>query len=303
VSLSLSMCVSLSVCASLSMCVCLSMYDVNSLKFGYNRINQYIHLISNTTASSPVDLWQTSNYHIKPQTGDQFSLGYFRNFLGNSYESSIEIYYKTVDNLVDYKDGATLLLNEALEADLLQGIGRAYGMEIMLKKQTGRLTGSVNYTLSRTERKIDGPTESEKINNGEYFPANYDKPHDVAVIATYRITRRWTFSTNFIYNTGRPTTFPDSKFKYGGAVFANYEDRNQDRIPDYHRLDVSITLDGSHKKNKRWEGSWTLSVYNLYGRDNSFSIFLRPERGFLPQARKLSIITSPIPALTYNFKF
>ncbi|MBE9512370.1 MAG: TonB-dependent receptor, partial [Bacteroidetes bacterium] len=220
----------------------------SSVKLSYNRMRQYISLISNTVAITPLDIWKTSNKHIKPQTGDQIIIGYFKNFAKNSIETSIEAYYKKVNNLVEYKDGANLLLNETLEADLLEGKGRAYGLELQAKKKAGRLTGWASYVYSRSERKVNGEFDEEQINFGEYYPSNYDKPHNIKIVSNYRITRRWSFAVNFTYSTGRPFTAPYSKYRINSGILlhnitvANFSQRNQYRIPDYHRLDISVTL-------------------------------------------------------------
>jgi outer membrane receptor for ferrienterochelin and colicin len=275
----------------------------SSVKLSFNRMYQYIHLISNTISISPIDIWKSSDYYLGPQYSDQYSIGYFRNFMSNTIETSLEFYYKNIYDLVDFKDGAELFLNPNLENALLQGEGRAYGVEMMINKTLGRLTGWVSYAYSRTERKIEGQFDEETINNGFYYPANYDKPHDIKISGSYKITRRFSFSANFIYSTGRPTTYPSGKYTIDRFTATLYSDRNQERIPDYHRLDISISLLGNHKKNKRWKGSWTFSVYNVYGRKNAYSVFFKTERGVHPRAYKLSILGSAFPAITYNFSF
>lgn len=280
----------------------------SSIKISYNRMNQYISLISNTAAITPIDIWKTSNKHIRPQTGDQANIGYFRNFAENSVEASIEAYYKKISNVVEYKDGANLLLNKFLEADLLEGKGRAYGIEFQVRKKTGRLTGWASYAYSRSQRQVNGAFPEEQINFGEYYPSNYDKPHNVKIVSNYRITQRWSIAANFIYSTGRPFTAPYSKYRINNGILefitvGNFSQRNQYRIPDYHRLDVSVTLGESHRKNRKWKGSWTFSVYNLYGRKNPYSVFFKHVYGFPPMPYKLSILGVPFPSLTYNFTF
>ena len=280
----------------------------SSLKLSYNRMKQYMSLISNTAAITPVDIWKTSDKHIKPQTGDQIIIGYFKNFAENSIETSIEAYYKKTDNLVEYKDGASLLLNETLEADLLEGKGRAYGLELQAKKKAGRLTGWASYVYSRSERQVNGEFPEEQINLGKYYPSNYDKPHNVKIVSNFRITQRWSFAANFTYSTGRPTTAPYSKFRINNELFnnitvANFSQRNQYRIPDYHRLDISVTLSEGHRKYRKWKGSWTFSVYNVYGRKNAYSVFFKDIHGVPPMPYKLSILGVPFPSLTYNFTF
>ena len=282
----------------------------SSVKLSYNRMKQYISLISNTVAITPLDIWKTSNKHIKPQTGDQIIIGYFKNFAKNSIETSIEAYYKKINNLVEYKDGANLLLNETLEADLLEGKGRAYGLELQAKKKTGRLTGWGSYVYSRSERKVNGEFAEEQINFGEYYPSNYDKPHNVKIVSNYRITRRWSFAANFTYSTGRPFTAPYSQYRINSSgillhnkTVAIFSQRNQYRIPDYHRLDISVTLGESHRKYRKWKGSWTFSVYNVYGRKNAYSVFFKDVNEAPPMPYMLSILGVPFPSLTYNFTF
>ena len=286
----------------------LGLGSYSSLKISYNRMRQYISLISNTAAITPIDIWKTSNKHIKPQTGDQVIIGYYKNFAENSIETSIETYYKKIDNLLEYKDGANLLLNETLEADLLQGKGRAYGVELLAKKKTGRLTGWGSYAYTKSERLVNGEFPEEQINFGEYYPSNYDKPHNVKIVGNYRITQRWSFAANFTYGTGRPFTAPYSKYKINNKLFedltvANFSQRNQYRIPDYHRLDISVTLSQGHKKYRKWKGSWTFSIYNVYGRKNAYSVFFQDVYGAPPMPYKLSILGVPFPSLTYNFTF
>jgi hypothetical protein len=281
-----------------------SFTEKNSTKISYQRMRQYLHLISNTTSIKPIDVWKTSDSHIKPQIGDQVALGYFHNFSSNEIETSIEFYYKKIQNILDYKAGARLLLNEQLETDLLEGNGRAYGIEISLRKNKGRLTGWASYSFSRTERQIDGGAREEKINNGHYYPSDYDKPHDFTMVAKYIINRRLSFNLNFTYSTGRPLTVPSSKYAVDNIwAIANYSERNTSRIPDYHRLDISFTYSGNLKRNKKWDNSWTFSIYNIYGRRNAYSVFFKPVDNAPPQAYKLSIFGSPVPSLTYNFKF
>lgn len=272
----------------------------SSLKFSYYRTKQYIHLISNTTAVAPVDFWQSSNFHLKPQTGDQISLGLFKNFKNDALETSVEVYYKRIDNVIDYKEGSAILLNETLEADLLSGFGRAYGLELLIQKNKGRITGWLGYTYSRSERLFESQNNEEQINSGNYYPANFDKPHDVTLVMNYNASRRVRISTNFTYSTGRPITVPVSKYSYGNILSVlNYSERNQFRIPDYHRLDLSITLKPGHKIDKKLKGEWVFSVYNVYGRKNPFSVYFR-QSGF---AYQLSVLGTIFPSITYNFKF
>ena len=273
----------------------------SSIKFSYNRLYQYIHTISNTTAVTPIDVWKSSDRYIAPQISDQIAVGYFKNYDNNNIETSVELYYKKLDNVIDYKNGAELLLQENIEQQLATGIGRAYGVEFFLKKKTGRLNGWVSYTYSRTQRKVVSEFEEETINRGEYYAADYDKPHNLSIVGNYKITRRWSINGNFTYSTGRPFTAPEAKFIIGGLQLAYFSERNQYRIPDYHRLDFSVTLEGNHKRKKILDGSWTFSLYNVYARRNAYSVFFRDEPGSPPGAYKLSVLGRVFPALTYNF--
>jgi hypothetical protein len=271
-----------------------------SVKWSYNRMTQYIHLISNTTASVPLDVWTPSTNNIPGQIADQVAVGYFRNFKDNEWETSVETYYKDLKNQVDYIDGANLLLNEFLEADLLTGIGRAYGAEFYIKRNRGKLTGWVSYTLARSERRVEG------INSGEWFPVRFDRAHNLNVVAIYTIPEtRWSFSGNFVYYTGTPATFPTNKFMFQGYPIPHNDmgARNNYRLPAFHRLDLSATLEG--KKGKKWESEWVFSVYNVYGRRNPFSIFFQPnpENFMESQAIRFAVLGTAVPAVTYNFKF
>ncbi|MBX2967633.1 MAG: TonB-dependent receptor [Cyclobacteriaceae bacterium] len=278
--------------------------DQSSVKISYNRTIQYLHLISNTTAISPVDVWKPSNYYIKPQTGQQLSLGYFKNLKDNAIETSVEFYYKEIQNMVEYKDGADLFLNPFLESELLPAFGKAYGAEVLVRKNHGKLTGWAGYTFSRSLRQVKGSSQSETINRGKFYPSNFDKPHDLTVAMNYRFTRRLSISSNFTFNSGRPITYPSAVFIVDGYSIVQFDERNQGRIPDYHRLDVSFIFDKTLKQTKRWKGSWAFSVYNLYGRKNPYSVFFSPTyKGSLPQAYRLAVLGTIFPSLSYNFKF
>lgn len=273
--------------------------DAKSFKLSYNRMSQYIHLISNTAASTPVDIWTPSTNNIKPQTADQVAVGYFQNFDDNKYELSVETYYKKMNNLVDYIDGADLLLNEFLEGDLLAGQGRAYGLELMMKKNEGKFSGWLSYTLARTERQVDG------INRGEWYASRYDQTHNLSVTTFYDLNKRWSFSTNFVLNTGTPTTFPTTRIEQQGYIIPINvnDDRNNVRIPVYHRLDISATLQGKKNDQRRWQGEWVFSIYNVYAKRNPFSIYTQQAIGGNTEAVRLSVIGSFIPSVSYNFKF
>jgi CarboxypepD_reg-like domain/TonB-dependent Receptor Plug Domain len=272
-----------------------------SLKLSYNRTAQYIHLLSNTAASSPLDVWTLSSKIIKPLISDQIALGWFQNFKDNAYEFSLETYYKDLQNQIDYVPSSDLLLNKYLEGDLLFGDGRAYGAEFYLKKSKGKLTGWASYTLAHTERKING------VNNFEWFPARFDKTHNLSVVALYELNKRWSFSANFAFNTGTPATFPTNRFEWNGWVIPqNVNDsRNAARIPSYHRLDLGATLKGKKPLFKVGQTEWVFSVYNVYNRRNPFSVFVRQNEtnSRLTEAVRYSIIGSIVPAVTYNFKF
>ncbi len=278
-----------------------SLNDNSSLKASYSRMRQYIQLVSNTAAITPVDVWKLSNNYLEPQIADQWSIGYVRVEPNNMYEFSWEVYYKRLTNQVDYKDGAVLLLNPTLEADLLSGKGVAYGSEWMLKKNTGLLSGWVSLTYSRSKRLIQGATPQETINNGEYYPSNYDRPLNLNIFTNYQLHPKLTLSGNFTYTSGRPMAASDSWYRYYGQVFANYTGRNQERMPDYHRLDVSLNYDFNEGAKVEYTGS--LSIYNLYGRKNAYSTFFRHYYGAPPGAYKLAIIGAPIPSVNLNVKF
>ena len=275
----------------------------SSVKAGFHRMYQYVHLISNTTSSSPLDIWSPSGPYKDPQRADQVSLGYFRNLADNKYEFSVEGYYKWLDDLVDFVDGAQLLFSDNLETELLSGTGRAYGLEVLLRKKKGQFNGWLSYTLSRSERRVAG------INNGEYYPSNYDKTHDLSLTGIFEWSDRVTLSANFVFATGRPVTYPTGKYEYSGLILANYGSRNQDRLPDYHRLDLSVTL--RSRAEKRWAGQWIFSLYNAYNRMNAADITFR-ERAENDAGREAATGISEavrlsyfgiVPGVTYEVKF
>ena len=274
-----------------------------SIKTGYDMTRQYIHLLSSNTTQSPTDTWKLSDSNVAPQTAQQISLGFFKNLKDEEYEVSLEGYYKKSKNILDYKIGAQLLLNQNVETKLLQGEGKAYGVELLLKKTTGRLNGWIGYTYSRTLIKLDSQFSSEKVNNGDYFPANFDKPHDLSAILNYKFTRRYSLSTNFLYQTGRPITYPIGTYQYGNAQYTLYSDRNAYRIPDYIRLDMGINIEGNHKIKKLAHSFWNISVYNVLGRNNPYSIYFVTDQSGKVKGHKTSIFSIPVPSITYNFKF
>ncbi|MBL4679071.1 MAG: carboxypeptidase-like regulatory domain-containing protein [Mucilaginibacter sp.] len=276
--------------------------DEFSIKASFNTLRQYINLLSNTTAVSPTDIWKLSDPDIKPQTGKQVSLGLYKNFASNTVETSVEAYYKHLNNYLDYRSGATSALNTHIATDVVETQGKAYGIEFFVKKATGRLNGWLTYTYSRTFLRQDDPGAGMPINGGAYYPANYDKPHAVNLVGNYRFTHRYSFSLNAIYSTGRPITYPIAEYYYGGSVRVLYSDRNQYRIPDYFRIDFSVNLDGNHKVHQRFHNSWTFGVYNITGRDNAYSTYFSQQGGGI-QGYKLSIFSHPIPFINYNIRF
>ncbi|GJM28254.1 MAG: collagen-binding protein [Cyclobacteriaceae bacterium] len=282
----------------------------SSVKATYNRTAQYIHLISNTTASNPLDIWTPSTNNIKPQLADQWGVGYFRNFgTDNNFETSIELYYRKSWNQIDYIDGADLLINKFIEGDLLNGDGRAYGVELYIKKNKGLFNGWVSYTLSNTELQING------INNNQWYPTRYDQRHNFKAVVFYEPESRWKLSANFTLLSGTPATFPTSRLEVQDYLlpYNYYNSRNNLRIPVFHRLDFSATLKGKTKrrgKDRKNEDYWVFSIYNAYGRRNPFSIYFaqaetRPQAGqpIESQATQVSIIGTIVPAISYNFKF
>jgi len=276
--------------------------DEFSIKASYNTLRQYINLLSNTTAISPTDIWKLSDPNIKAQTGNQTSLGFYKNFDSNNIETSVEMYYKRMSNYLDYRSGATLVLNQHIETDVVETQGKAYGVEFLVKKATGQLNGWISYTYSRTFLRQDDPGGGIPINGGSYYPANYDKPHSVNLIGNYRFTHRYSFSLNAVYSTGRPITYPIGEYYYGGAERVLYSDRNQYRIPDYMRMDISFNLDGNHKVHQKFHNSWTFGVYNITGRNNAYSTFFTEQGGGI-QGYQLSIFSHPIPFVNFNIKF
>ncbi|MDP4270802.1 MAG: TonB-dependent receptor [Bacteroidota bacterium] len=274
----------------------------NSLKLSYSRMHQFIHMLTNSSAISPTDVWKISDAQIKPLIGDQLAVGYYHNFLGGELETSIEAYYKKTRNSLDYKSGAELLLNPNLEVDLLSGVGRAYGVELLLQKKRGRLNGWVSYTYSRTELKVDGKFSEEKINNGNYYPADYDKPHNLNLAVNYRYSRRLNLSNTFCYSTGRPITYPVAKYTFRERQLIYYTNRNEYRIPNYLRWDISATIYESLNSKKLAHGSFSIGVYNLLGANNVYSVFFKStSRGV--KGYQMSVFAQPIPNITYNFKF
>ena len=282
-------------------------YAINnnqSIKASYNRMSQYVHLISNTASVSPLDIWAPSDQYLKPEILDQVALGYFRNFNDRKYSLETEAFYKKSKNKADYIDGAELIANKAIEQVLLNGEARAYGLEVMLKKNAGQLTGWLSYTLSRAEQRTPGRNEGEPgINNGQWYRANYDKTHNLSITAAYQLTKRWNFGGIFTYQTGRAATYPIGKYQYQGITVANYGARNLNSLPAYHHLDLSATYIPKPDSKKKWKSEWVFSIYNVYGRNNAASIMFEQNRETgLSEANRISIF-GIIPGVTYNFKF
>ena len=279
-----------------------SFNETFSIKGSYNTQRQYIHSLSNTAAMAPTDIWKLSDPNIKPQSGDQFSLGLYKNFKSNTIETSVELYYKRMNDFLDYKSGAVLVMNHHIETDVLSTKGKAYGVEVLVKKLTGKINGWVSYTYSRTMLKMNDPRAGELINHGNFYPANYDKPHDVTVIGNYRFSHRFSISVNATYSTGRPITLPIGKFMYGQTERTLYSDRNAYRIPDYFRSDFSMNIEGNHKVHQKTHNSWTIGVYNFTGRKNPYSVYYVSENGII-NGYKLSIFGSAIPYINFNIRF
>lgn len=267
----------------------------SSIKASYARNTQYIQLAENSSAGTPISVWFTASPNIKPQSVDILSMGYFRNFKDNMYETSVEVYYKNIENVIDFAEHASLLLNQHLEGEIRTGTGRAYGVEVMARKNSGRLTGFVNYTWSRAERTIPG------INNGKTYLAPYDKTHAVNISANYALSHKWSISATWTYSTGTPTTYPTGRFDIGGESFPIFSGRNEYRKPDYHRLDLAANFVPRPNSEKRWRGEWSFSLYNAYGRKNPWLIVYEQEDSG-PTARATYLFRF-MPSVTYNFKF
>ena len=272
--------------------------ETSSIKASYSKNRQYIQQASNSTAGSPLNIWFPSSPNVKPQVGQQFALGYFRNFEDNMFETSIEVYYKYSDNAIDYRDHADLLLNKYFEGELLFGNDWGYGTELLIKKVSGKLSGWVSYTYSRALRKIDG------INNGNEYSAPYDRPNDVSVVMNYDLNQRISFGFTWVYSTGNPVTFPVGRFEYENTTIPVYSKRNSYRMPDYHRLDLSVTWREEYKPEKKWHSEFNVSLYNAYNRKNPYIINFQSE----PNNPDITYAESTylfgiIPSFTYNFKF
>lgn len=278
--------------------------DDQSIKASYNRMTQYLHLISNTQSPTPLDVWAPSDQYLKPQLLDQVAVGYFQNFKDDEYSLETETFYKTIKNRVDYIDGANLIANEAIERVVLNGNARAYGLEVLFRKNTGQFKGWLSYTLSRTEQQVEGRTPLETgINNGDWYKTGFDKTHNLSVVANYKLNEKWRFGANFIFQTGQPVTFPDGQYEYEGITVPNFSSRNENNLPSYHRLDVSATLTPRKNKGRKWQSEWVFGIYNIYNRMNAASITFRQDKETASnEALRLSIFGF-VPSATYNIKF
>ena len=274
----------------------------DALKASYNRIHQFIHLLSNTTSSTPSDIWIPSSDNVKPQISDQWSLGYFRNIKKNRYESSVEVYYKNLQNQIDYRNGADLYFNSTVEAELIFGRGWAYGAEFMVRKNEGKLTGWLGYTWSKTMRQFDQANQADPFSKGLPFPARQDRRHDISIVALYDLGRKLKLSATWVYNTGNAVTFPSGKYIIDGRIVNYYTLRNSYRMPDYHRLDLGIVW--IRKQTAKFESSWNFSLYNAYARENAYIISFRQNKEHPDQTEAVQIsLFKIIPSVSYKFKF
>lgn len=286
-------------------------YNINvnsSIRLSYNRINQYVNLISGTSVATPTDLWKLSDIYTKPLINDQVAFGYFRDFSNKDYETSVEVYFKNYQNVIDYKNGAQLFLSKHIETELIEAEGKSFGVELYGKKNAGKLTGWVSYTISKSIRRTISDNPLEQINKNNWFPDNLDRLHNLVINATYGFNKRWKVGATFTYNTGRPVTLPEIKYNIKDYQIAYYSDRNKYKMPDYHRLDLSVSRYESLKLKKKWKGYWTFSIINVYGQKNAYSLFYQRDRSpFNFEGRsalyKLFIIGRPLPTFTYNFVF
>lgn len=278
--------------------------EKSSIKTSYNRMTQYLHLISNTASATPLDIWAPSGEFLKPQLADQYAIGYFRNFKDNMYSIETEAYYKTVKNRVDYINGAELIAQNTIETEILSGSSRAYGLEMLLRKNKGNFTGWIAYTLSKAEQQtLGGNAGGYGLNNGNWYNTAYDRTHDISVTGNYKLNEKWKFGANFVYQTGRPVTYPNGQFQYNGLSIPTYSTRNANRLPSYNRIDVSATLTPKKNNNRKWQSEWVFGIYNLYGRKNAASIgFGVNEETGVNEATRTSIF-GITPSITYNFKF
>lgn len=278
--------------------------DNSSVKASYNRMSQYLHLLSNTSSPTPLDVWTPSGKYIKPQLLNQYAIGYFKSFNNDAYSIEFESFYKDIKNRIDYIDGADLIANNAIEQVILNGKARAYGLELLFRKNEGKLKGWLAYTLSKSEQQTPGRSVTESgINNGKWYKTGYDKTHDISLTGSYQLNKKWTFNSNFIFQTGQPTTYPNAQYQYNGITIPSYIGRNEFRLPSYHRLDISAVYSPKPNKKKGWQAEWVLGIYNIYNRRNAASIsFGTNEETRVNEATRLSIF-GIVPSISYNFKF
>lgn len=283
------------------------MLDTNtSLKASYNRMAQYLHLLSNTASPTPLDVWMPSGKYIKPQLLDQYAIGYFKSIKNGDYSIETEVFYKDIQNRIDYINGANLVANDQIETVILNGKARAYGLEVLFKKNEGKLKGWVAYTLSRSEQMTAARTPEETgINSGEWYNTPYNKTHDFSINASYELNQKWKFNTNFVFQTGQPTNYPVGQYEIQGLNVPIYDDnsRNSDRLPSYHRLDISATLTPRKNNKRRWKGEWVFGIYNLYARQNAASLNFTQNSETLRNEAIQTSIFGMVPSVTYNFKF
>lgn len=280
-----------------------------ALKFNYQRNYQYVFQLSNNAVISPAETWKAADYHLEPLISDQIAVGIENSSWIKNIDLSAELYYKNLQNLIEYKNGAQLIMNQYVETELIPTKGYSYGIELSAKKNFGRLTGYASYVYSRTMRKNESEFTQENFWQGAYYSSIYDKPHDFSITSTYNISRRWKLSGNFVFISGRPSTLPELQYQFAGQTLVYYSDRNKYRMPPYHRLDLSITFAENLRKKRMWKGSWTFAIYNVYGRNNPYSVYYKKS---IPGEQnnyrryslyKLSVIGIPVPSLTYNFRF
>ncbi|MDB9961525.1 TonB-dependent receptor, partial [Oceanihabitans sp.] len=278
--------------------------DDASIKASYNRLSQYLHLLSNTSSPTPLDVWTPSGKYIKPQILDQVAIGYFRNFKDNMFSLEVESFYKKVKNRIDYIDGADLIANDAIEQVILNGRARAYGLEVLFRKNEGRFKGWLAYTLSKSEQQTPGRTPVETgINNGEWYSTPYDKTHDVSFTGSFDFNKKWKFNANFLFQTGQPITYPNGQYEYNGVTIPSYTNRNEYRLAAYHRLDIAANYTPKPDKKKGLQSYWVFGIYNIYNRRNAASISFRENRDSgVNEAVRLSIF-GIVPSVSYNFKF
>ncbi len=278
--------------------------DESSLKAGFSRAAQYIHLLSNTSSATPLDVWAPSGQYIKPQLSNQYALGYFRDFKYKAYSMEAEIYFKNTDNRIDYIDGSDLIGQNTIETEILTGESRAYGLELLIRKNEGKLTGWIAYTLSKSEQRTPGGNAGGLgINDGKWYNTPFDRTHDVSISGSYNLNDKWSFGTNLVFQTGRPVTYPNGQYEYEGISVASYADRNSDRLPVYHRLDVSANYKPNRKPESRFKGEWVLGIYNAYNRKNAASISFGQNLETAVNEATRTAIFGIVPSITYNFKF